>query len=195
MPKPLQRPHPPIRIAANSDESIELAAVRGLPVMVSTVTATDEELRRRAQMYRRLRAEAGHPETEGEIALSAPVYVAEDGDQARRDVQESLMRYLGVVAQTRLGSYLAQGGDPNETPPPVERLQRLSYDDALEVMGIIGDPEEVFAKIRARAAAYGCGADHLLVQPGRAHPAPPGHGVDAPFHAGRPPPALRRGTA
>ena len=47
VPKPVQRPRPPIRLAANSDESFERAIAEGWPVFASPITAFHEDLDRR----------------------------------------------------------------------------------------------------------------------------------------------------
>ena len=50
-PRPVQRPHPPLYIAANSEDSVHSAARLGLPTL-SSFFVPIEELQRRHQLYR-----------------------------------------------------------------------------------------------------------------------------------------------
>ena len=61
-PRPAQKPHPPLFIAANSEDSVRSAARLGLPTLSSFFVPVPE-LQRRQQLYRELAGEAGRPET------------------------------------------------------------------------------------------------------------------------------------
>src|SRR5499426_3939539 len=59
-PRPAQRPHPPLYIAANSEESVRSAARLGLPTL-SSFFVPREELVRRQQIYRQESLALGRP--------------------------------------------------------------------------------------------------------------------------------------
>src|SRR5499426_4316689 len=61
-PRPAQQPHPPVFIAANSEESVRSAARLGLPTL-SAFFVPLEELIKRHQVYRDEARAAGHGET------------------------------------------------------------------------------------------------------------------------------------
>src|SRR5438477_11555311 len=62
-PAPTQRPHPPIYIAANSEDSVLSAARLGLPTLSSFFVPVPE-LQRRRQLYRDTARAAGRPQAE-----------------------------------------------------------------------------------------------------------------------------------
>src|SRR5467141_3447096 len=64
-PRPVQRPHPPLFIAANSEDSVLSAARLGLPTLSSFFVSLDE-LQRRHHLYREVARAAGRREEEVE---------------------------------------------------------------------------------------------------------------------------------
>jgi len=59
VPKPVQQPHPPIRIAANSPDSFELAGRLGYPILVATHINPLPKLRDLLAIYHSARAASG----------------------------------------------------------------------------------------------------------------------------------------
>ena len=101
IPKPLQKPHPPVFLACNSAETVPIAARHGLPMM-SAFIVLDEALAERRDLYRRVSAEHGHAPAEVEARLAQTwnirfVYVAEDERAALADPREHLLGYLGAA--------------------------------------------------------------------------------------------------
>jgi alkanesulfonate monooxygenase SsuD/methylene tetrahydromethanopterin reductase-like flavin-dependent oxidoreductase (luciferase family) len=156
-PKPLQRPHPRIRLAANSDESTDRAIREGWSIMVSPVTAFQGDLRRRLNAYRAGREANGQPVPPGDIVWLMPVHVAEDGDRAREEARHSLETYFSVVAEASAAGFLKAGGDPENLPPVIQRFRNATYDDILRDMAAIGSPAEVHDKLDAIHHEFGAG--------------------------------------
>jgi alkanesulfonate monooxygenase SsuD/methylene tetrahydromethanopterin reductase-like flavin-dependent oxidoreductase (luciferase family) len=107
-PRPVQRPHPPLFIACNSEDSVRSAARLGLPTLSSFFVPVDE-LQRRHQLYRALAHEAGR--SPGEIeALEAQswgmrvVHVAPSREEALRAVEPPFMGYQQKMAILRSDS-------------------------------------------------------------------------------------------
>ena len=160
-PKPLQKPGPPLRLAANSEEQIARAGREGWRVMFSPITGTLPDLKARSELYRALRRERdGADPPPEDIGWLAAVHVAEDGDQAREEAHESLTTYLSVVAETSTAGYVKHGGDPNDLPSLVRRFRDSSYDQILREMAIVGNPAECREKLAAVREEYGAG--HIL---------------------------------
>ncbi len=160
-PKPVQKPYPPLRLAANSDESLARAGEEGWRVMFSPITAFQPDLKRRADEYRRLRSERdGAPPPPEDIGWLTAVHVAEDGDQARAEAEESIMSYIGVVTRTGLSSFAKSGGESDDLPPLVRRFRDSSYEQVLREMSIVGSPAECREKLAAIRAEFGAG--HIL---------------------------------
>ncbi len=143
VPKPYHRPHPPIRIAANREDTFISAGRQGYAIFVGARRGTIDEVLPSLEIYREAWKAAGHPGT-GEVYLRAPVYVGDTMEQARRDPEESLMntyRWLGARLQELAHS--AGVFDSARRIEGAQRLQTLTYDEVLEGRAIIGTPEVV----------------------------------------------------
>src|ERR1700737_4135006 len=98
VPKPYRKPHPPIRIAANREESFISAAKQRFAGFVGARRGAFDEVLPNLRISRDAWKSAEHP-GEGEVYLRAPVYVGDTLEQALSDPEESLMqfyRYLGA---------------------------------------------------------------------------------------------------
>jgi alkanesulfonate monooxygenase SsuD/methylene tetrahydromethanopterin reductase-like flavin-dependent oxidoreductase (luciferase family) len=117
-PRPAQRPHPPLYVAANSEESVLSAARLGLPTLSSFFVPLDE-LRRRRHVYREAALAAGR--SEAEIAtlerqswLMRVVHVAPDHAEALRVTEPAFMGYqqkMAVLRTETTGGGLADSFD------------------------------------------------------------------------------------
>src|SRR5499427_659530 len=75
VPKPVQRPHPPIRVAVHTAESFAHLGDLGLPIYSGTTTTPLPELRECMAIYRAHMAAAGHSWQDDQMALMLPVHV------------------------------------------------------------------------------------------------------------------------
>jgi alkanesulfonate monooxygenase SsuD/methylene tetrahydromethanopterin reductase-like flavin-dependent oxidoreductase (luciferase family) len=148
VPKPFHKPHPPIRIAANREDTFVSAGRQGYPIFVGARRGTLEEILPNLRVYRAAWKNAGHS-GDGEVYLRAPVYVGETREQALSDPEESLLhfyRYLGA----RLEESATRSGI-TDTAGRIEggqRLQNISYDEVLRGKAIIGTPEMVSDRLQ-----------------------------------------------
>ena len=98
VPKPYRKPHPPIRIASNREESFISAGRQGYAIFVGARRGTIDDVLPNLRPYRDAWKAAGHPGN-GDVYLRAPVYVGDTVEQAFSDPEETLMhffRYLGA---------------------------------------------------------------------------------------------------
>ena len=161
VPKPVQRPRPPIRLAANSDESFERAIAEGWPVFASPITAFHEDLDRRyAQYWEGRTAREGKRPPAKEVGLALPVHVAETSEQARDEARASVASYMNVIASTGLRTLVSRGGDPNNLPPLMQRNRPSNLERLLDEVCVIGSVREVTEKLAALRDRYGVG--HFL---------------------------------
>jgi luciferase family oxidoreductase group 1 len=124
-PRPAQRPHPPLYIAANSEDSVRSAARLGLPTLSSFFVPV-AELQRRRRIYRDEARAAGRTETEIEALERRAwgmrvVHAAPDRDEARRAVEAPFMGYQAKMA--RLRSDAAGGSVPGSFDRSLLRLR------------------------------------------------------------------------
>ena len=143
VPKPYRKLHPPIRIAANREDTFVAAAKQGYAIFVGARRGTFDEVLPNLYTYREAWKAAGHP-GEGEVYLRAPVYVGDTLEQALSDPQESLMnfyRYLGARLEESANS--AGVFDTARRIEGAQRLQSLTWDEARRGRAIVGTPEIV----------------------------------------------------
>jgi alkanesulfonate monooxygenase SsuD/methylene tetrahydromethanopterin reductase-like flavin-dependent oxidoreductase (luciferase family) len=143
VPKPYRKPHPPIRIAANREDTFASAGRQGYAIFVGARRGTFDEILPNLRLYREAWKAGGHP-GQGEVYLRAPVYVGDTVDQALSDPEESLMhfyRYLGA----RLEESANRAGifDATRRIEGAQRLQTITWDEARRGRVIVGTPEMV----------------------------------------------------
>ncbi len=104
-PAPAQKPHPPLFMAANSEDSVRSAARLGLPTLSSFFVPVPE-LQRRQQVYREEARAAGHTASaiedfERRSWGMRVVYVAPSHGDAVQESEGPFMRYQGRMARLR----------------------------------------------------------------------------------------------
>jgi alkanesulfonate monooxygenase SsuD/methylene tetrahydromethanopterin reductase-like flavin-dependent oxidoreductase (luciferase family) len=147
MPKPFQKPHPPLRVAATTQETYAMVGRMGLPIFVAVRATSISDLKRFIGGYHDGWREAGHPGT-GEVAVIVPVYVAETARQARDEPQASTMHFFKSIADA-----LIRGGTQREERG--ERLARLTYDEIMDDLVIYGTAESVTERLHELREALG----------------------------------------
>ena len=147
-PKPIQKPHPPIRIATNSSDTFPLAGQLGYPMFSSLVVVPLPRFRRDIAVYWQTFEEAGHQRTGEEVALLFPLYVATTEAEAQSVPRDSLMHYFEVVARRVVEGDAALDAATRERNREMQaRLQRLTFEEVRENVAIIGTPEHCIERI------------------------------------------------
>ena len=141
-PKPLQIPHPPIRVGITSEATFPIIGRMGYPILInpSRVFALSE-LAPYIREYREAWREAGH-KGEPQVGLRVPVYVAETAERAYAEPKESalsLMQRLGDL----VSRYASHQGTTGDWRAQGEHIQSMSYDDWLRDKVVYGTPEAV----------------------------------------------------
>ena len=75
-PLPVQFPHPPLRVAANTIDTFVHAGRRGLPVLVATHINPPAVLAELLATYRAVRREHGHADTTDDVTVLTPLFTA-----------------------------------------------------------------------------------------------------------------------
>ncbi|MGH7277847.1 MAG: LLM class flavin-dependent oxidoreductase [Candidatus Rokuibacteriota bacterium] len=155
VPKPVQRPHPPLWTAAVSPDTYVLAARRGLKILTSPAFTPFDVLRKNHDRYH-AEWRAAHGTAEGaEICMNKIIHVAPTSRQARDDLREPVLWFFRTQADLI--------ADPAGAPPDQykfyrrvrENLLSLTEEQALDQAAIVGDPEEVADKIRMHHESLG----------------------------------------
>ena len=150
VPRPVQTPHPPVRIAANSPDTFPLAAERRLPLFASPLINPPDKLKAGLAVYRDSLPAGYH----GDTALAFPLHVAASREAARQQCEPGLMRFLRVATEAAL--------PPVQDPASFEafrqvreRMSRVTFADMDREIGVFGDPAYCVERIRALREEYG----------------------------------------
>src|SRR5213594_335621 len=122
-PRPVQRPHPPLYIAANSEDSVLSAARLGLPTLSSFFVPLPE-LQKRHQVYRDAALAAGRSLSEIEELERRSwgmrvVHVAPDRTEALRAIEAPFMGYqrrMSVLRSDSTGGSVPSSFDLGQRP-------------------------------------------------------------------------------
>lgn len=161
-PKPLQKPHPPLRVAANSPDTAVFAGKAHYPILVASVTNPLPRMFEQAATYRRAWNESTMPSYRQapalpDISTMFFLYPGENLDQVRREVEPSLNNYFqSVSAMVRAGAR-PQGAD--ESYRYLQEVQRavenITFEKITDTMAIFGSPHECIAKVKELHRALG----------------------------------------
>jgi len=148
VPKPWQKPRPPIRIAATSPDTYATIGKLGHAIFVAVRLGSFSELAPLVREYRAAYAAAGHP-GRGEAYLRVPVYIAETEQRARDEPEASIMRLLRTIgAQVQQSAGRAGTRDIERRAERGERMQTISYDEVLRDKVIVGTPAMVVDRLK-----------------------------------------------
>lgn len=148
IPRPYQKPHPPIWIAATTQDTFPLVGRMGYSAVTGLRGFDIPQVARNLASYRAARQEAGHA-GDGNVYIRIPIYVAETAEQARSEPEESTLRAYRRMADTFARSAAEVGAAASE-----ERLERgarlaqVTYDDLLRDRVAYGTPDMVVERLR-----------------------------------------------
>jgi alkanesulfonate monooxygenase SsuD/methylene tetrahydromethanopterin reductase-like flavin-dependent oxidoreductase (luciferase family) len=143
-PRPAQRPHPPLFIAANSEDSVLSAARLGLPTLSSFFVPV-AELQKRHQVYRDAALAAGRALSEIEELERRSwgmrvVHVAPDRAEALRAIEAPFMGYQRRMSVLRSDS--TGGSVPSSFDRSLLRLREFR-EYLADGWALVGTPDEV----------------------------------------------------
>jgi alkanesulfonate monooxygenase SsuD/methylene tetrahydromethanopterin reductase-like flavin-dependent oxidoreductase (luciferase family) len=148
MPKPFQRPHPPIRMAATTEETYPMVGRMGYPLFVAVRTSSIGGIRRRIPAYHEARRAAGHPGS-GAVGLSVPIYVAETARAAREEPEASTMHFFRSISRALQLRDGATGAAAAARQERSEKLREITYEEVLDDYAVYGTPEAVADRLIA----------------------------------------------
>ena len=146
-PRPYQVPHPPLRMAATSDETFPAAGRAGLPIFIGLRTTEVVDLQANLAPYRQAWRAAGHPGNPS-VYLRIPVYVSATPEGAVEEPRESLASFFArqtELARSAVGR--AGAGPADRRQFQAERMASLSYDDMLARKVAFGTPAGVIDRV------------------------------------------------
>lgn len=150
VPKPLQKPHPPIRLAANSPDTFVIAGRLGLPIFASPLINPPDKLREYLAVHR----DALKTEARQDVALMFSVHVSDSREQARRECETSLKNFFRAAGERLrpLGETAVKGYEAFQQA--VAKLERATY-EKVERMSVFGDPAYCRERVQALREEFG----------------------------------------
>lgn len=149
VPKPLQKPHPPLYAGGTSLSTYEMAGTRGWGVLLPPLLPF-KVLEPSIQVYLAAAKKAGQKPN---IVYIRPVYLGDDPKQIEQEAGPALHNFLAFNASPVKGlpskEELNAKGYGFYASGALESLTKLTYRDIVEQeIGFIGTPEQVVGQIR-----------------------------------------------
>ena len=142
-PAPVQRPHPPIWVTAQSPESVEATVRRGFNLLTGGFGVPVERMAEFRALFDRLTAEL-QPGCVPDVGVQRAVYVTDDVDDAR-DAAEHARWNMRVTLSLRNHYEQVDRGHALAVPMPT---REPSTDDLLERFIVVGNPDTVIRQIQ-----------------------------------------------
>jgi len=148
-PRPLQQPFPPLYVAAQSPDSVQWCAERGLSVAQMYMPL--EVAGRSAAAYRAALPPAGAGELgRPSLRLFRPIYVAETAERARAEAEPEFYRFFRLFSRSEDPRYVEPSpeGWRHHVGTALRRLGPLDFNELdAEDITIFGDPARVRDKL------------------------------------------------
>jgi alkanesulfonate monooxygenase SsuD/methylene tetrahydromethanopterin reductase-like flavin-dependent oxidoreductase (luciferase family) len=162
-PKPLQKPHPPIYVAASSPDGVEFAARLGLNVFLPIHTRTREQVIQLSQSYWEGLASNGHGSAQRELGLLVPMHLAKSTSEAESRARDGIMSYYRTIGEMR-SNYIEwltlQGKDLPGRLSKSATAEGLTFERVCREHAVVGDTEKAATLLRQLADQTG--ATHIL---------------------------------
>ena len=135
VPKPYQKPHPPVYIASNSVDTFPMVGELGQNILVAPIVVTLDGAKSGLKEYRKNLVEHGHDPGTRKVNVNVLVHVTKDeGGSSTQGYETSLRNYLSILQGNR--SRVISG-----------RTRDLSYEHVSTELSAIGSPERVIDKL------------------------------------------------
>jgi natural product biosynthesis luciferase-like monooxygenase protein len=157
MPRPFQKPHPPIWVAAvSSEESFVNAARNGYHIMIIPYAGGLERCSKMVQLYRQVWRESGYEPGAEQVQMAFHAYVAETHTEALSGYLPAMRTYLEVACEAISG----WSGRQSAQYPGYDRLVAAIASQTPESnldngYAFVGTPDEVIEQINRMRALFG----------------------------------------
>ena len=163
-PRPLQQPHPPIVLPADSDEGLDTAARRRVPTGVAYRSL--ERSRLIFDKYRAAATRHGWTPTAEHCHVLRHIYVAETNARAREEAQPHLDYFWQSLLSYHRGSMKLFGQSPAPRPAVIRAAEDIPFYefefDFTQAQGLtfVGDPDYRDARDQDAHEGAGRRRDH-----------------------------------
>ena len=145
-PKPIQEPHPPVYVAANSPDTFGIVGQLGHSILVAPTIVTTQGALTGLASYRAELAENGHDESKLRVNVNVPMQVAATEEEARAGFTKTIDNYLGTLRDIGRARGASKGSS---------RADDLTAESVMEEFAAVGTPDQVSAKLDQLKDMYG----------------------------------------
>jgi len=154
VPRPIQRPFPPIRLAANSADTFTFAGANRYPIFAGGPVNPIPVLAERLKIYDDALKDAGHERPDDWLAAALMVFVGRDRAHVRATIEPSLRNYFNAVSEIIEPESLAAAHQA-EFQKVRTRLRTIDYSTVDSMMAVFGDPEYCIDRIAQLKEQFG----------------------------------------
>jgi alkanesulfonate monooxygenase SsuD/methylene tetrahydromethanopterin reductase-like flavin-dependent oxidoreductase (luciferase family) len=154
VPRPIQRPFPPIRLAANSADTFTFAGANRYPIFAGGPVNPIPVLAERLKIYDDALKDAGHERPDDWLAAALMVFVGRDRAHVRATIEPSLRNYFNAVSEIIEPESLA-ASHRVEFQKVRDRLRTIDYSTIDSMMAVFGDPEYCIDRIAELKEQFG----------------------------------------
>ena len=154
VPRPIQRPFPPIRLAANSADTFTFAGANRYPIFAGGPVNPIPVLAERLKIYDDALKDAGHERPDDWLAAALMVFVGRDRAHVRATIEPSLRNYFNAVSEIIEPESLA-ASHRVEFQKVRDRLRTIDYSTIDSMMAVFGDPEYCIDRIAQLKEQFG----------------------------------------
>ncbi len=166
IPKPYQKPHPPLMLVCVSPETIQMAARHGWTMLNSILFGPFSQITQSRDIYVETMRNTGYSEAEVRKALqswgvSRHIYVAPTDSQALREAEAAECWYQQSLARFLVPENINTA--PSALQPQfraiAERLKTVTWEKLVEETVLFGSPERIVDRVQEM---YEAGVGELL---------------------------------
>ena len=161
-PKPMQKPLPPLYIAASSEEGVALAARSGVNLFLPIHTRTREQVIELANSYWKELENHGHAPAERELGLLVPMHLAQSANEARERARAGVMNYYQTIGEMRTSYIDWLNGRGIPLPPRLLKTATgdLTFEKVCAEHAVIGDSSTALKALQELVRSTSAG--HIL---------------------------------
>ena len=137
-PKPIQQPHPPVYVAANSADTFNIVGELGHNILVAPTIVTTQGALTGLQSYRSGLVENGHDQSKLKVNINVPMHVSETEKDARAGFTKTIDNYLQTLRDIGRSRGASRGSS---------RADTLDADSVMDEFAAVGTPDQVSEKL------------------------------------------------
>lgn len=155
-PRPVQKPHPPVWVGAQTKQTLEWAVRKGYNVMHSPFFTPVEPICELARTFHQIREEVGIRRGQIRFAVLQPTYVSESKSDCLR-IADHMVRRQRLQNQLKHYDFVPE---LHNYVPPEPSANEITPEQVIQNT-LVGTPEQLIEKIQIEEEA---GVDHIMLQ-------------------------------